>query len=198
MLQAVLVVVGCYLIGAVPFAIIVSRLVKGIDLREHGSGNMGAMNAARVLGKQWFPVVFVLDFAKGAAVVLLARLLLPGLLDIAPDLAAALGAIAAVVGHCFPIYVGFKGGVGLATSAGAVALIHPFLLLGVLAAMGLFWLLAKNLYAGTAAGAATAPIFAWFLFHDQNMVVAITIWAAVLVGVHMKDVNRWLALRRAR
>lgn len=64
MLTALLVMLACYLIGSIPFPVLVSRYAMGIDLRQHGSGNMGAMNAARVLGKKWFPVVFGLDFAK--------------------------------------------------------------------------------------------------------------------------------------
>lgn len=193
MLAIPLVLIGCYLVGAVPFPILVSRWVMGIDLRQHGSGNMGAMNAARVLGKRWFPVVFGLDFAKGAAATYLARLLLPLLLPIDPVLAATLGAIAAVAGHCFPVYVGFKGGVGLAASAGALALISPWMMLVTLAGIGLFWVLLRNMYVGVAASALLAPLSGWFLgFREPAVVAAITVWGLLVFGVHFKDVRAWL------
>jgi acyl phosphate:glycerol-3-phosphate acyltransferase len=197
---AVPVMLLCYLIGAIPFPLLVSRWVRGIDLRQHGTGNMGATNAARVLGAKWFPIVFGLDFAKGAVATALARLLLPqlaGLHD--PVLAATLGAICAVVGHCFPVYVGFQGGVGLAASAGALAVISPWLLLTALAGIGLFWLLSRNMYVGTAASALLAPAYGWALgFREGPQVAAVGVWALVVFGVHFKDVRTWwLGLRKA-
>jgi glycerol-3-phosphate acyltransferase PlsY len=195
----ILLLAVCYLIGSIPFPLIVSRLVKGIDLREHGSGNMGATNAARVLGKQWFPVVFGLDFAKGAAATYLARLLLPPLSGADdPVLAATLGAILAVIGHCYPIYVGFKGGVGLAASAGALALISPSLLLVALIGIVILWLISRDMYVGTAASAALAPVYGWFLGVDSPArLAALTFWALVVVWVHLPDVKVWWEKRKA-
>lgn len=197
MLLAIVLVVLCYLIGAVPFPVLVSRYAMGIDLRQHGSGNMGAMNAARVLGKRWFPAVFGLDFAKGALAAYLAMRVLPLLVPMDTTLAAAIGACAAVIGHCFPVYVGFKGGVGLAASAGALVIISPWLLVAVGLSILLLWLLSRNMYAGTAFAALLTPLYAWLLLHKAGATAAVTVWALVVFAVHFKDVRRWWAERRA-
>lgn len=112
---------AAYLVGAIPFGLIVGKLWKGVDIREHGSGNLGATNALRVLGKGAGGGVLVLDAAKGAGPVLLVSGLAPG----APAWAGPLVAGAAVLGHVFPVYLGFRGGKGVATSAGALGALHP-------------------------------------------------------------------------
>jgi len=196
MFVALLTVAACYLIGAVPFPIIVSRLVKGIDIREHGSGNMGAMNIARVLGKQWFPVVFGLDFAKGALAALVGRMLLPDQLGVDPVVAAAIGAFAAVVGHCYPVYVGFKGGLGLAASAGALFVISPWLMLVVAVSILPLWALTRDMYVGVALAAVGAPGLTWLFFRDGQVVLAVAVWALVVVIVHVPDVRAWYARLR--
>ncbi len=119
-----------YLIGAIPFGYLIGRL-KGVDLFETGSGNIGATNASRVLGRGFGALVFVLDFLKGAgpvaAVVPLARALEPdavtalGSADVLRVGAAAL----AFLGHLFPVYLGFRGGKGVATGAGTVCVLAP-------------------------------------------------------------------------
>ncbi|HYG58604.1 MAG TPA: glycerol-3-phosphate acyltransferase [Symbiobacteriaceae bacterium] len=185
----------CYLIGAVPFPVIVSRAAKGIDLRQHGSGNMGAANAGRVLGRKWFVVVFLLDFAKGAAATYLAQYLLTLHAGFDPVFAAAVGAAVAVIGHCFPVYVGFKGGLGLAASAGAVALINPLFLAVVGIAILVFWKWAGNMYVGVASAVALSPLIAYPFLHRWDAVAAVAVWAAVIVALHMKDVRTWWAAR---
>lgn len=110
-----------YLIGAIPTSWLVARLVRGIDLREHGSGNLGATNAYRVLG--WRPAlpIFVVDIAKGW----FPTAVFP-LYDgrPAPEWALAFGA-AAIIGHVWSVWVGFRGGKGVATSAGALLALAP-------------------------------------------------------------------------
>lgn len=114
-----LVLLGSYLLGAVPFALVAGRL-KGIDIRDHGSGNLGATNAIRVLGKPIGLTVFVLDFLKGFAPVLIVRLLPLSLSDKMHLFVAFAAGTAAVLGHIFPIYLKFKGGKGVAATAGAM------------------------------------------------------------------------------
>jgi glycerol-3-phosphate acyltransferase PlsY len=196
MVPGVLLGILCYLIGSIPFPIIVSRLVRGIDLREHGSGNMGATNAARVLGKEWFPVVFGLDFAKGAASAFLCSQFLPGWLGISPTLAAAIGGALACAGHCFPVFAGFRGGLGLAASAGALVLITPWLLVAVLAAIGLFWLLLGNMYVGVALGALTGPVLAYLLVQSASVAAVVAAWAALVFALHLKDIRAYLVARK--
>ncbi|MCM3627437.1 glycerol-3-phosphate 1-O-acyltransferase PlsY [Paenibacillus glycanilyticus] len=118
MIYAVIAVVLSYLLGSVSFSIVIARLVKGIDIREHGSGNAGATNTIRVLGKGPGLLCFVLDFGKGIAAVFIGRWL--GL-DEGVDWTPAICGLAAIIGHNWPIYFNFKGGKGIATTIGALA-----------------------------------------------------------------------------
>lgn len=110
-----------YLIGSIPFGLIVGR-AKGVDLRKEGSGNIGATNVGRVLGAKWGLVVFLLDFLKGA-VPAWAGLTNPS--EQTRDITGILYGLAAFTGHLFPLFLGFKGGKGVATGAGAVAVLMP-------------------------------------------------------------------------
>ena len=121
---ALAVAVGAYLIGSLPSGFIVGR-INGVDLRKVGSGNIGATNALRVLGKKWGYLVFAADILKGALSVALADLFS---CQIAPDhvtMAKILAAIFVVLGHNFPVWLGFKGGKGIATSAGIMIAMFP-------------------------------------------------------------------------
>src|SRR4051794_5933048 len=99
-----LVAAGSYLVGAGPFRYLVGRM-KGIDVRKHGSGNVGATNVARLLGVRWGALVFVLDFAKGAGPVAVARFLLAQPDDVPADTPAVLAGVSAFLGHLFPVYL---------------------------------------------------------------------------------------------
>jgi glycerol-3-phosphate acyltransferase PlsY len=119
------VALAAYLAGAVPFGYLVARL-RGVDLFRAGSGNIGATNVGRVLGLRFGLLVFALDFAKGALPVLLARQLPPPAdLDLPPDTVAVTAGVAAFLGHLFPVYLRFRGGKGVATGAGVLAVLLP-------------------------------------------------------------------------
>jgi acyl-phosphate glycerol 3-phosphate acyltransferase len=116
--------VGAYLLGAVPFGYVLARW-HGIDIFQHGSGNIGATNVGRVLGKRYGILVFVLDFAKGAIPTALAARFGPQA-DLPPGLLPVAAGLAAFLGHLFPVYLGFRGGKGVATGAGVVAVLLPW------------------------------------------------------------------------
>jgi glycerol-3-phosphate acyltransferase PlsY len=131
--------VGAYLLGAVPFAFLIAR-AHGRDLRTIGSGNIGATNLARALGRRWGYFCFALDVLKG-----LVPMALVGALLVVPDSPAPLAlwlavGIAAILGHVFPIYLGFKGGKGVATSFGVALGLWPYFTVCALIAL-LVWLL---------------------------------------------------------
>lgn len=108
-----------YLIGAIPFGVIIGRLTRGIDVRDYGSGSMGMANVLRTVGARAGVFVFLADTAKGAVAVALAWLIFASL----PDMVAwgqMAGGAAAVIGHSWPIYVGFRGGRGVTTGFGAL------------------------------------------------------------------------------
>ncbi len=116
------VVAAAFLVGSIPFGLILTKSIAGVDVRTVGSGNVGATNASRVLGRKWFFVVLALDAAKGALPVLV----LPGLVGRgeAEWLRVACG-FAAVLGHVFSPFLKFKGGKGVGTSLGAIAALAP-------------------------------------------------------------------------
>ncbi|MDA1014954.1 MAG: glycerol-3-phosphate 1-O-acyltransferase PlsY [Planctomycetota bacterium] len=120
LMSAMIAVLLAYLCGSIPFGLLTARMAKGIDIREHGSGNIGATNVARVVGKKWGAFVLALDALKG----LLPTLLLPMLLldpasDNAQHIRVACG-ITTVVGHMFPCWLRFRGGKGVATALGVI------------------------------------------------------------------------------
>lgn len=125
-----------YLVGAIPCGVIIGEL-KGIDIRKHGSGNIGATNVSRVLGKKWGIACFILDFMKGLIPVLTVKLLLSeGILLIPYDYPIIIAAFASVSGHIWSIFLRFKGGKGIATGAGTLLAIAPFSLLSA----GIIWI----------------------------------------------------------
>lgn len=126
-----------YLLGSIPFGLVLVRMVKGIDLRKVGSGNIGATNAMRAGGKPVGYAVFALDFLKGFVP---AFLLAPALaLDPSRTLSlAVVGGAMAVLGHCFPLYLRFKGGKGVSTGVGALVALDPL----SAAIGGLVWVIA--------------------------------------------------------
>jgi glycerol-3-phosphate acyltransferase PlsY len=131
-------IIAAYFIGAIPFGYLVAKAARGIDIRQHGSGNIGATNVGRVLGLKWFFVVFLLDFLKAAIpVFLVARGLIPQIIPEGWPAAAAAAAIGLTIllGNMFPIYIGFKGGKGAATGTGVIL---PLALLPTVMALAAF------------------------------------------------------------
>jgi glycerol-3-phosphate acyltransferase PlsY len=118
-------IIASYLVGAIPFGLLIAK-AHGIDIRTVGSGNIGATNVSRALGKKWAYLCFVLDVLKGLIPMLAAMSILPAELTITKIwLWLAVGA-AAILGHVFPVYLKFKGGKGVATSLGVVLGLWPF------------------------------------------------------------------------
>lgn len=114
-------IAGTYFLSAIPWGVVLGRTIKGIDVRKHGSGAIGATNSLRVLGWKISIAVFLLDFLKGVVPVVVARWL-----DV-PEWAIAIIAVVAVAGHCWSPYIGFKGGKGMATGGGAAVALFPWL-----------------------------------------------------------------------
>ena len=142
MVTLVAVLLGSYLLGSIPFGYLAGRLV-GVDIRQTGSGNVGATNVLRVLGKRYGYPVFALDVLKGFGAVKIAMLIAPGRPPEwnSPELFGILAAMASVFGHLYPPWLKFKGGKGVATSAGALFALTPVAtLVGVAIWTIVFWL----------------------------------------------------------
>jgi glycerol-3-phosphate acyltransferase PlsY len=180
-----LLVVAAYLLGSISFAVLVVRKKTGQDIRAEGSGNAGATNVLRAHGKKLAIVVALLDVAKGAAAVLLARLVTAD-----PRWAAAAG-FAAVLGHVFPVFYSFRGGKGVATAVGAVAVLSP---LALLACLGVFVaIVAATRYVslGSVVSMAILPAVAGGLFGAPLPIVTAAAATAVLViAKHLENLKR--------
>lgn len=167
-----------YLIGSIPFGLIIGKL-KGKDIRKEGSGNIGATNVTRVVGKGWGKLCFVLDFLKGAIPVLLVSYVTPkelfpfltGLvpaawqhfMDSVPDplkVLPSLAAFAAVAGHIWPVYLKFKGGKGVSTAAGAILALNPFALIGAAIIWVVTFLISRYVSLASILAAGSMPVFA--------------------------------------
>jgi len=114
-----LALIACYILGAIPFGLIVGKIAKGIDIRQYGSGNIGASNVLRTLGTGPALLVFVLDTAKGLVAVLICRALALN------EYWTVVGALLSVFGHTFSVFLKFKGGKGVATSLGVIIGLCP-------------------------------------------------------------------------
>ena len=117
-----LLIAGGYLLGGIPFGLLIGK-AHGVDIRERGSGNIGATNLGRALGKRWAFAAFLLDFAKGLVPVLAAGQLLDEAAE--REVVQILAGAASILGHIFPIYLGFKGGKGVATTFGVISAVAP-------------------------------------------------------------------------
>jgi glycerol-3-phosphate acyltransferase PlsY len=181
-----LVTLGGYLLGSIPTAVLVSRRVAGVDIRRIGDGNMGARNVQRTLG--WGPgiLVAVADFGKGSAAVLLAR----GLVGHPPW--QMIAGVAAVLGHDFPVWVGFRGGQGMATSLGALTVLMPLQTAVGLSAFGASYLMVRNFDLSAGIGLGLIVVLAW----NAGLPLAWVLYAAGLfVSIGLK---KWLDLPHRR
>lgn len=197
------VLIVCYLIGSVPFGVIVARL-KGIDITQHGSRNIGATNVGRVLGKRYGVMVFLLDFCKGFIPVLLVGSLLEfdedraGPAHLVAWLSAAFCCFA---GHVYSIYLGFKGGKGVATALGATMGIYPDLTVPTLICFAV-WLLmlaiSRLVSLSSLAGILAFPIAVYFMLRpiDIHEHWPVVLYALLVPGIaiqrHRSNISRLL------
>jgi glycerol-3-phosphate acyltransferase PlsY len=188
-MAAVLWLLASYFLGAIPTSYLVSRFIAGIDLRRQGSGNLGATNLYRVLGWKYAVPVALFDIAKGAIPVLVFA---PRASD--SQLFAMACGVAAIVGHVFSVFVGFKGGKGVATAAGVMLGLTPV----ALAVSAVVWvtlvLLTGYVSLGSIAAAAVLPV-AVYMFEDS--VTAELLWAdiaiaAAVILLHRRNIQRLL------
>ncbi len=148
-------VAGAYLLGSVSFSVVIVKLVQGLDVRSVGSGNAGATNVLRAAGRRAGILVLALDIAKGVTAVVVPRILA------APPGVVGSAAVAVVLGHVYPIFFGFRGGKGVATSAGALGALAPVaMVLGIVLFAGVVaW--KKYVSLGSIVTAAAFPFLAW-------------------------------------
>ena len=193
-LGAAALLVLAYLIGALPFGLLVGRFAGGVDLREHGSGRTGATNALRTLGLPAAVLVFALDIGKGAAEVLLARWLYQAGPAGSPDWVAAGAGLAAVIGHVRSVFIGFTGGRGVATFTGATLVLAPLVVAILLPVFGIVVGRWRYVSLGSISVAFLAPLITLVLGVTGQASVAVAVFAvlaaAIVVAAHADNIAR--------
>jgi glycerol-3-phosphate acyltransferase PlsY len=197
LLATIWIAAAAYLLGSIPVGYLLVRIFRRQDIRTVGSGNIGATNVLRTEGKALGLATFALDVVKGAAAVLLGALVAAPALPLLPQRdVEALAALFAVLGHMFPVWLKFRGGKGVATGFGVFLVAAPW---GALAAITLFFIVLKlTRYVSLASilGAASFPIFAWFLVRGPRPKAFIAVQAIVallIIVKHHPNIRRLLA-----
>jgi glycerol-3-phosphate acyltransferase PlsY len=204
MFTLVTVLVASYLLGSIPFGYLAGE-IAGVDVRKAGSGNVGATNVLRVLGKPYGYAVFALDFLKGLGAVKISVLIATRVRPEwgSPEIFGIVAAASAVIGHCFPLWLKFHGGKGVATSAGALFGLMPLaMLVGVAIWILIFWL---TRYVSLASVIATAALpiviaiatrlnesYGKALFYSSLCIAAVVIWR------HHSNLSRLMRGREPR
>ncbi len=181
----VLILVG-YLIGTVPCSYLVGKFMGNIDVREHGSGNAGATNVLRTVGKKAALFALIGDVLKGIVPAIIGQMILG--MD-----GAVLCAIFAVIGHCYPITLGFKGGKGVATAGGMIIGTNPLVALGLFIYM--FGLIRTTKYVSLASitAAIIYPITFWILYDSWIVRIGSIFLGALIVFKHRSNIQRLLS-----
>ena len=181
-LETALVAIASYLLGAIPFGLVITRLAGLGDIRTIGSGNIGATNVLRTGRKDLAAATLLLDAGKGAIAVLLTRYF------VSPELAAIAGT-AAFIGHCFPLYLGFKGGKGVATFMGTLFAVDLYLGLAV----GITWLAVAFLFRMSSfaalVAALLAPFYSYYVFASSDW-MALAFMTLVIYIRHKDNIAR--------
>ena len=180
-----LIAVCSYLLGSIPFGFLAGRIC-GIDIRTQGSGNIGATNALRVLGKKWGYTVFLADFLKGLVPVVLAGQWGTYAGVFPASAPGALAGLFVLMGHSFPVWLRFKGGKGIASSAGVMVALFPVAFLICLGTWILLFTTTRYVSVASIAGAVALPIAVGILFAIHR-----TDWLAFTVSIVMCALAIW-------
>jgi glycerol-3-phosphate acyltransferase PlsY len=186
-------IVLAYLLGSIPFGYLLMLVFRQEDVRATGSGNIGATNVARTGGTGLGIATLLLDLGKAAAAVLIARHFF------SYDVAAA-AAIAAIIGHCFPIWLGFRGGKGVASALGVFLALCPYAALSVLGVFILVFVLTRYVSLASIVASLTFPFFAFYFVPNRSpVVIACFLFVPALIIVkHHQNIRRLLSGTESR
>lgn len=186
----------CYLLGAIPFGVIVGRVMRGIDIRDYGSGNIGASNVLRTLGPVPAFTVFFFDTIKGLAAVALCIYLPLSCSQTCRDLFVVAGGILSILGHSFSCFLRFQGGRAVATSLGVMIGLTPVIAAIAFGIWVLLVALTRYISLGSIVAAASVPVMA-FVWESQQVPlpyqVVAALAAALIVVKHIPNIKRLLS-----
>jgi len=183
-----------YLLGSFPSGLIVSR-TRGVDIREHGSGNIGATNVLRVMGKKWGYFVFGLDALKGFVAVRIAIALGSNFGIVRPELVGITGGLACILGHTFSVWLRFRGGKGVATSAGVLLGLMPLAVVSVFAVWVILFQFTRYVSVASIGAAVALPFFVMLylrldLLTGASLLPFSILIAGVVVWRHRSNMKR--------
>ncbi len=173
-----------YLIGSIPFSYVIARLVSGKDIRGMGSGNVGATNVMRSTGKLPGITALLLDVLKGAGCVWLAHAL--G----GDSTQMAICGFLAMLGHSFPVFLGFRGGKSVATGGGAFGALVPLAMLSSIGLFGVLLFVFRIVSLGSILAAASFPLFAWLYGAEKGTVLWAAVSATLIIARHHANIVR--------
>jgi acyl phosphate:glycerol-3-phosphate acyltransferase len=180
----IIVVIVAYLIGSIPFGYLIVRGKIGADVRQTGSGGTGATNVSRRAGKAAGVLTLLLDALKGSAAVVIAKTFTGS------EWIVAAAAVAVLLGHIFPVWLGFRGGKGVATGAGVFLVLAPFALLCAGVIFLAIVLSTRYVSLGSMIGAATIPLFVWLWSDSRPLLIAAIVGALLIVFAHRGNISR--------
>lgn len=194
---SLLVVLAAYLLGSIPTGYLLVRIFRKQDIRTMGSGNIGATNVIRSGARGLGAATFLLDVVKGCCAVGLGAVLAPYLMPNSPIRnVEALAALCAVLGHMFPVWLRFKGGKGVATGFGVFLVAAPSAAWAAIGVFALIFAVTRFVSLGSILGAASFPIFAWFLVQGERPVFFLAVQgivALLIIVKHHENIRRLLA-----
>lgn len=194
----IIIFIGAYLCGATPWGFIIGKM-QGIDIRKHGSGNIGATNVTRTLGGGYGKLCFLLDTLKGFMPVYITMLIVEQkILEIDVNNAMIIATLATVIGHMFPVYLKFKGGKGISTTGGALLALAP----GAFLCSGILWVIifktSRYVSLASIIAAATLPLNAWILNlaglskTTMPLIIFLSVLGLLAVIRHISNIKRLL------
>lgn len=194
-MKELILIIIAYLLGSIPTALIISKRFFGVDIREYGSGNMGATNTFRVLGSKYGTIVMIFDILKGMAAVGLFYFL-PYYLHNEVDrtnFMIGLG-LASVLGHVFPVFAGFKGGKGVATLFGMILAVQPVVAISCVAVFIIVLYLTRYVSLSSILGAIMLPVSVLFIWNEHEIMYRgfALLVAFLVVFTHQKNIGRIL------
>jgi glycerol-3-phosphate acyltransferase PlsY len=194
-MQELLLIILAYFIGSIPTALIISKKFFGIDIRDYGSGNMGATNAFRVMGAKYGTIIMVLDILKGMLAVGLFYFIPYYLTNEVERTNFMMGlGIAAVIGHIFPVFANFKGGKGVATLLGMVIAVQPIVALCCIGVFLFSLFLTRYVSLSSILAAIMLPVCVLWIWNEDELTYRIfaLLVAALVIITHQKNISRLL------
>ena len=186
LLNAGIVAVTAYLIGSVPTGYVIVKSKTGQDIRQVGSGSTGATNVKRVLGKNWFFIVMLLDALKGALPVILASSFLHSNSGIYPVIAA----VAVIIGHSKPVFLNFKGGKSVASGVGTILALNWQVGLLIALVWGVITYISKYVSLGSIIALALSPFIMWYLHNPIAYIGYCALGALYIIYLHRENIGR--------